>query len=163
MDNIAQQLLTQQCSFHHQRHHCLSQGTPSLLPSILVPGQFFKKKVASSQEVICEQWILPSHRYRAWVPLLIALWLPAWLLGVIAFPIVESSDSSALDSGCGPIKITGGVCSDCGAPCLVSRCAARHSQGGTTTASFHIPFFCCLATPSCLPQSEQNFSRQVCR
>jgi len=36
-------------------HHCFSHGMPSLLPSILVPGQFLRKNVASAQEVICEQ------------------------------------------------------------------------------------------------------------
>ena len=36
-------------------HHCLSHGTPSLFPSIRTPGQFVRKNVASSQEVICEQ------------------------------------------------------------------------------------------------------------
>lgn len=36
-------------------HHCFSHGIPSLLPSILVPGQFLRKNVASAQEVICEQ------------------------------------------------------------------------------------------------------------
>jgi hypothetical protein len=34
---------------------------PSLFPSIFTPGQFFKKNVASAQEVICEQYVLPSH------------------------------------------------------------------------------------------------------
>jgi hypothetical protein len=34
---------------------------PSLFPSIFVPGQFFRKKVASAHEVICEQWVRPSH------------------------------------------------------------------------------------------------------
>jgi len=33
-------------------HHRDSQGIPSLFPSIFVPGQFFKKNVASAQEVI---------------------------------------------------------------------------------------------------------------
>ena len=33
-------------------HHCCSHGTPSLFPSIFVPGQFLRKKVASSHEVI---------------------------------------------------------------------------------------------------------------
>ena len=33
-------------------HHCLSHGTPSLFPSILVLGQCSMKYVASSQEVI---------------------------------------------------------------------------------------------------------------
>jgi hypothetical protein len=37
------------------RHHCCSQGTPSLFPSIFTPGQLRRKKVASSQDVICEQ------------------------------------------------------------------------------------------------------------
>jgi hypothetical protein len=36
----------------YRLHHCCSQGTPSLLPSIFTPGQFFRKKVASAQEVI---------------------------------------------------------------------------------------------------------------
>ena len=44
------------------RHHCFSQGTPSLLPSIFTPGQFFKKYVASAHEVICEQYVRPSQR-----------------------------------------------------------------------------------------------------
>lgn len=47
---------------HYLRHHCRSQGTPSLFPSILTPGQLRRKKVASSQEVICEQRVRPSHR-----------------------------------------------------------------------------------------------------
>jgi hypothetical protein len=42
-------------------HHCFSHGTPSPFPSIFVPGQFFKKYVASAQDVICEQYVLPSH------------------------------------------------------------------------------------------------------
>jgi len=42
-------------------HHCCSHGMPSLFPSIFTPGQFFKKKVASAHEVICEQYVLPSH------------------------------------------------------------------------------------------------------
>jgi len=33
-------------------HHCFSQGIPSLLPSIFTPGQFLKKKIASSQDLI---------------------------------------------------------------------------------------------------------------
>ena len=36
-------------------HHCCSHGTPSLLPSIFVPGQFCRKNVASRHDVICEQ------------------------------------------------------------------------------------------------------------
>jgi hypothetical protein len=44
------------------RHHWRSQGTPSLLPSILTPGQFFRNQVASSQERICEQYWRPSQR-----------------------------------------------------------------------------------------------------
>ena len=43
-------------------HHCCSQGTPSWSPSIWTLGQFRRKKVASSQEVICEQWVRPSQR-----------------------------------------------------------------------------------------------------
>jgi hypothetical protein len=42
-------------------HHCFSQGMPSLFPSIFVPGQFFRKKVASAHDRICEQWVRPSH------------------------------------------------------------------------------------------------------
>ena len=42
-------------------HHCFSQGMPSLFPSILTPGQFCKKKVASWQDVIWEQCVRPSH------------------------------------------------------------------------------------------------------
>jgi hypothetical protein len=45
-------------------HHCFSQGMPSLFPSIFVPGQFFRKKVASVHELICEQWVRPSHLKR---------------------------------------------------------------------------------------------------
>jgi hypothetical protein len=44
-----------------QLHHCCSHGTPSPLPSILVRGQCSTKKVASAQDVICEQWVRPSH------------------------------------------------------------------------------------------------------
>ena len=44
-------------------HHCFSHGMPSLLPSILVPGQLLRKKFASAQEVICEQWVRPSQWY----------------------------------------------------------------------------------------------------
>ena len=33
-------------------HHCCSHGTPSLLPSICVPGQFLRKYFASVQDVI---------------------------------------------------------------------------------------------------------------
>src|SRR5215216_4166723 len=43
-------------------HHCCSQGTPSLSPSIWVPGQFARKNFASSQDVIWEQRVRPSHR-----------------------------------------------------------------------------------------------------
>lgn len=42
-------------------HHCRSQGKPSLSPSISTPGQLPRKKAASSQDVICEQWMRPSH------------------------------------------------------------------------------------------------------
>ena len=45
-------------------HHCFSQGMPSLLPSIFVPGQFCRKYVASAQDVICEQYFRPSHLNR---------------------------------------------------------------------------------------------------
>jgi len=34
---------------------------PSWSPSISTPGQLRKKKVASPQDVIWEQWVLPSH------------------------------------------------------------------------------------------------------
>jgi hypothetical protein len=78
--------------------------------------------------------------------------------GVNAFPIFDSRDSSGTVAGFSPIKITGG--SDSDTICLPSLCAARHSQGGTTTESAHIPFFCCFATPSNFTQSEQNFSLQ---
>src|SRR6476620_2439510 len=44
-----------------QLHHCRSQGTPSSLPSIFVFGQCWTKYVASSQEVICEHIVRPSH------------------------------------------------------------------------------------------------------
>src|SRR5574343_1569180 len=44
-------------------HHCRSQGMPSLLPSILVPGQCCRNQVASSQDVICEQCVRPSQVY----------------------------------------------------------------------------------------------------
>jgi len=43
-------------------HHCCSQGTPSLFPSIFVPGQLLTKNLASLHEVICEQCVRPSHR-----------------------------------------------------------------------------------------------------
>lgn len=36
-------------------HHCCSQGIPSKSPSIFVPGQLSRKKLASSHDVICEQ------------------------------------------------------------------------------------------------------------
>jgi hypothetical protein len=49
-------------------HHCCSQGVPSLFPSIFVPGQLWMNHFASVQEVICEQWILPSQRKPAVVP-----------------------------------------------------------------------------------------------
>ena len=44
-------------------------------PSILVPGQLRRKKVASAQEVICEQWVRPSQRY-----CLLATWVAGWLI-----------------------------------------------------------------------------------
>ena len=44
------------------RHHWRSQGTPSRLPSICTPGQFFRNQVASPQEVICVQRVRPSQR-----------------------------------------------------------------------------------------------------
>ena len=43
-------------------HHCRSQGTPSWLPSICTPGQFFRNQVASAHELICEQYLRPSQR-----------------------------------------------------------------------------------------------------
>jgi hypothetical protein len=42
-------------------HHCCSHGIPSWFPSIFTPGQFFRKNVASAHEVICEQYVRPSH------------------------------------------------------------------------------------------------------
>jgi DNA invertase Pin-like site-specific DNA recombinase len=38
-----------------------NNGTPSWSPSISVLGQFFRKNLASSQDVICEQYLRPSH------------------------------------------------------------------------------------------------------
>jgi len=32
-----------------------------VIPSIFAPGPFFRKNVVSTHEVICEQWVLPSH------------------------------------------------------------------------------------------------------
>lgn len=46
---------------HLYLHHCDSQGIPSLSPSIFVSGQFFRKNVASAQEVIWEQYVRPSQ------------------------------------------------------------------------------------------------------
>lgn len=140
-----------------QWHHCLSQGTPSLFPSIFVPGQFSKKNVASSQEVMCEQWVLPSHRYRA------SLVVPSWLdelPGVNTLFIFDSKDSSETLLGFSPIRITGG--SVCGPNCFPSLCAARHSQGGITTGSFHRPFFDFRAVASDWIQSSQKRSLQYC-
>ncbi len=45
----------------YRLHHCCSQGTPSLFPSIFAPGQLRRKNVASAQDVICEQRVRPSH------------------------------------------------------------------------------------------------------
>src|SRR5690606_15301938 len=45
-----------------QLHHCRSQGSPSLFPSIFVFGQLRRKYSASAHDVICEQWVRPSHR-----------------------------------------------------------------------------------------------------
>lgn len=42
-------------------HHCCSHGTPSLLPSISMPWQFFRKSLASLHDVICEQCFRPSQ------------------------------------------------------------------------------------------------------
>jgi hypothetical protein len=47
-----------------QLHHCCSQGSPSLLPSIFVSGQFSTKKRASAHEVIWEQCVRPSQLNR---------------------------------------------------------------------------------------------------
>ena len=49
----------------YRLHHCFSQGMPSLLPSIFTPEQFLRKKYASSQDVIWEQYVRPSHLYWA--------------------------------------------------------------------------------------------------
>lgn len=65
-------------------HHCCSQGTPSLLPSICVPGQFLRKNFASAHEVICEQCVLPSQRVAA---------LTSWDAGVVA-PVSEVAAAS---------------------------------------------------------------------
>ena len=35
-----------------------------VIPSIFTPGQFLRKKVASAQDVICEQRVRPSHLNR---------------------------------------------------------------------------------------------------
>jgi len=45
----------------HYLHHCCSHGTPSLFPSILLPGQFLRKQVASAHELIWEQCVRPSQ------------------------------------------------------------------------------------------------------
>jgi hypothetical protein len=45
-----------------QKHHCVSQGTPSPSPSICTPGQCFRKYFASSQERICVHRVRPSQR-----------------------------------------------------------------------------------------------------
>lgn len=45
-----------------EEHHWDSQGIPSPSPSIFVLGQFLRKYVASTHDVICEQCILPSQR-----------------------------------------------------------------------------------------------------
>ena len=58
---IATELIAIHLSGLPYLHSWVSQGTPSLSPSILVPGQFFKKYVASAQEVICEQCCRPSQ------------------------------------------------------------------------------------------------------
>src|SRR6185436_17025906 len=42
-------------------HHCSSHGMPSPSPSIFAPGQLCRKNIASSHEVICEQYFRPSH------------------------------------------------------------------------------------------------------
>jgi hypothetical protein len=39
-------------------HNCRSHGTPSLFPSIWVPGRLRMNPVASARELICEQWDL---------------------------------------------------------------------------------------------------------
>src|SRR5688500_12232758 len=53
------------CSSCGYRHHCFSQGTPSLSPSISTPGQLSRKKVASGQDAICEQCRLPPRLNRS--------------------------------------------------------------------------------------------------
>ena len=42
-------------------HHCFSHGMPLPSPSILTPGHFRRKNLASAHEVIWEQWMRPSH------------------------------------------------------------------------------------------------------
>ena len=49
------------------RHHCLSHGTPSPSPSILVSVQCCRKYFASAHEVIWEQCCLPSHWNTCWL------------------------------------------------------------------------------------------------
>ena len=43
-------------------HHWRSQGIPLRSPSILTPGQLARKYLASAQDVIWEQCVLPSQR-----------------------------------------------------------------------------------------------------
>lgn len=72
-----------------QLHHCLSQGIPSLSPSIFTPGQFRRKNVASAQDVIWVQWVRPSHLNDG--AALAALWVLRARIGSAAADTVSSS------------------------------------------------------------------------
>ena len=79
---------------------------PIVIPIHLRAGAVLQKKVASSHEVICEQWVLPSHLYCA---LFVGRSLPEVLLGVSTFPIFDDTGSSEPVFGFSPIMITGDV------------------------------------------------------
>jgi hypothetical protein len=61
---------------------------PSLSPSILVFGQFLRKNVASVQDLIWEQWVLPSQVKFVDLRCLMLL----LLLGEFASPGIIASD-----------------------------------------------------------------------
>lgn len=71
-------------------HHCDSQGTPSLLPSIFVFGQLRMKNVASSQERICEQ---------CWRPSQLKVWTGAAGVRVAAGIVAAGGSAGAAASG----------------------------------------------------------------
>ena len=76
-------------------HHCFSHGIPSLSPSILVLGQLFRKKIASSHEVIWEQYCLPSHLNRVFLdPRLLLLFLFEYPISF--FPSSRRSSNNGL-------------------------------------------------------------------